>query len=790
VEDAIRQKVSQQQTASKKVEASSRPYQLGVSRGARYLPPRQDALSGGQVMPPPWPPRSSYWQTLQRVMRPRQRRRVPVVQQMSAVECGAACDTMILGYYGHHTSMEEIRDRTGVGRDGLSALDLVQAARSYGLRVRAIALQEPDLRDVALPAIVHWAFNHFLVVEDWSERSVGVVDPASGRRRMTTQQFDAGFTGVVIMLEPGEQFVPRLPTASRTLSSYVITYVKRMPIMLLQIIGASLLLQVFGLAVPVLTEVVVDQIIPLNMTNILGWLGIGLLILLLAQFVTLQLRASLLVYLQARLDTHLMPDFVEHLLLLPARFFEQRSNGDLLARVSSNTAIRDLVGTHLAAAILDSGLVVTYLALLLAQSLPFGLLVLAIGAAQVIVLLLSSGALQACAGRELEAQGKMQGYLSELLTGMATVKAAGAEQQAFEQWSNLFSDQVNQSVRQNYLSASINTVMSSLNAVSSLGLLWMGAIQVLAGTMQVGTMLALVALSSVILVPLESLVTSGQELQMIRAHLQRLVEVLEAAPEQQAQQVHAPPRLTGRIWLDQVSFQYDPQGQKVLQDITVQIEAGQKVALVGRTGSGKSTLGKLLLGLCQPTEGEICYDDIPLPVMNYQQVRTQCGVVLQDVHVFNGSIRQNITFYNPELNLAQVIEAAKIAGLHDEIMQMPMGYETVVSEQGSSLSGGQRQRLALARALVHAPVILLLDEATSSLDVITERVVERNLDALGCTQIVIAHRLSTIRNADRILVLDQGRIVESGSHEELVKQNRYYAQLIRNQLSAEEQKTC
>ncbi len=727
---------------------------------------------------------------LQRVMRPRQRRRVSMMQQMSAVECGAACVAMILGYYGHHTSMEEIRDRTGVGRDGLSALDLVQAARSYGLRVRAIALQEPDLRDVRLPAIVHWAFNHFLIVEDWSERSVGVVDPASGRRRMTAQEFDAGFTGVVIMLEPGEQFVPRLPTASRTLSSYVITYLKRMPIMLLQIIGASLLLQVFGLAVPVLTEVIVDQIIPLNITNILGLLGIGLLILLLAQFVTLQLRASLLVYLQARLDTHLMPAFVEHLLLLPARFFEQRSNGDLLARVSSNTAIRDLVGTHLVAAILDSGLIVTYLALLLVQSLPFGLLVLAIGALQVLVLLLSSGALQARARRELEAQGKMQGYLAELLTGMATVKAAGAEQQAFEQWSNLFSDQVNQSTRQNYLSASINTIMSSLNEVSSLGLLWMGAIQVLQGTMQVGTMLALVALSSVILTPLESLVTSGQELQMIRAHLQRLVDVLEAAPEQEVQQVHAPPRLSGRIRLDQVSFQYEPQGQKVLQDITVQIEAGQKVALVGRTGSGKSTLGKLLLGLCQPTVGEICYDDIPLHRLNYQQVRAQCGVVLQDVYVFNGSIRQNITFYNPELSLAQVIEAAKIAGLHDEIMQMPMGYETMVSEQGSTLSGGQRQRLALARALVHAPVILLLDEATSSLDVITERVVERNLDALGCTQIVIAHRLSTIRNADRILVLDQGRIVESGSHEELVKQNRYYSRLIRNQLSAEEQKVC
>lgn len=719
------------------------------------------------------------------VKRIRKQRRVPVIQQMSAIECGIVCLAMILGYYGHHVSIEELREATAVGRDGLSALRLVQAARAYGLRIRALSLPEPDLCDVRLPAIVHWAFNHFLIVERWSKRFVDVVDPALGRRRMTVKEFDAGFTGVVIMLEPGEQFLQQRSLAPGILCSFIMPYIKQIPTVLLQILGATLLLEAFGLVVPVLTAVLVNQIIPQHLTSILPIVGIGLIILLLAQLVILQLRTSLLVYLQARMDTHLMPTFVDHLLLLPTRFFEQHSNGDLLARVSSNTAIRDLVGTQLVASLLDGSLVVTYLLLLFSQSWKFGLVVVAVGSLQVLVMILSAGTLRQYARNQLKARGKTQGYLSELLTGFATVKAAGVEQSVFDQWANLFSDQVNQSVHQNYLSSSIDTVMFSLYSVSSLGLLWLGAIQVIQGSLQLGTMLALIALSTAILLPLESLVSRGRQFQTIRAHLERLSDVLEARPEQQMQEVHSPPQLTGCIQLHQVSFQYDPQGEKVLQDITVQIEAGQKVALVGRTGSGKTTLGKLLLGLCQPTEGEICYDDIPLNSLNYQQVRAQCGVVLQDVHIFTGSIRQSITFYNSDFSMERIIEVAKIAELHDDIMQMPMGYETLVSEKGATLSGGQRQRLALARALIHSPAILLLDEATSSLDVITEEAVEHHLNALKCTQIIIAHRLSTIRNADKILVLDQGRIVESGSHQELVAQNGYYAQLIHSQLAAQ-----
>ena len=725
---------------------------------------------------------SPFWKLLLTVIVSLSRRRVPVLMQLGEVECGAACLAMVLSYYGRKTSVSEIRERCGVGRDGLSALSLVQAARSYGLRVRAISLQPTDFRFVSLPAIVHWEFNHFLVVERWSPRFVDVVDPASGRRRLSAEEFDTGFTGVVLMLEPGARFDRRTITSPLTLRAYLMNYLKRAPLMFAQIMVATLLLELLGLAVPVLTEVVVDQVLPFHMNTILPFLAAGLLIFVLSQLVIMLLRALLLIYLQARLDTHVMLTSFEHLLTLPLPFFLRHSSGDILSRLASNTVIFDLLSNQLLSTILDGSFVIVYLAILLSQSLAFGLLVAAIGLLQVVLLLGSTGPMRALASRELEAQGKAQGYETEVLVGVETLKAAGAEQRVFQQWSNLFFNQLNSSLRRNYLSSVIQTLISTLSALSPLLLLWFGAIEVLNHTMSVGAMLALNALAAAFLAPLASLVSAGQELQLVRSHFERIADVLAAEPEQEVQRVQQPPRLTGRIELESISFQYDPDAPKVLRDITVQIEAGQKVAIVGRTGSGKSTLGKLLLGLLTPTGGEIFYDGLPLRSLNYQAVRAQFGVVMQEAAIFSGSIRQNIGFNDPNIGMEKIVKAAQAAALHEEIVQMPMGYETFVSEGGNVLSGGQRQRLALARALAHTPAILLLDEATSSLDMLTEQRVEHNLNALACTQIIIAHRLSTIRHADVILVLDEGTLVESGSHEELLARNGYYARLIRSQL--------
>jgi ATP-binding cassette subfamily B protein len=714
------------------------------------------------------------------------RRRVPILTQLSEVECGAACLAMILCYYGRHTGITEIREQYGIGRDGLSARDLVNAARSYGLRVRSVSLHNSSLHSLRLPAIVHWDFNHFLVVEHWNPKHVDVIDPALGRRRLTTQEFDAGFTGVVLLLEPGTQFVRHAASAQTTVRSYIFHYMKQSPAILLQILAASLLLQVLGLSIPLVTKIVVDQVIPLNARELMPVLGVGLLFLLLAELVIMSLRSWLLTYLQARIDLQIMPSFFEHLLTLPLRFFQQRSSGDILTRVASNTTIRDLVSTHLIAALLDGSTVLVYFVLLLTQAPTYGILVFAIGVLQLLLLLCSAPALRARSLRTLEATGRTQGYVTEVLSGIVTLKAAGAEQRCFQQWSNLFVQQLNSSVRQNYLSEMIGNLMHLLSMLAPLALLWWGTVLALSGAMELGTMLALNALAVALLAPLESLVESGLQLQIVRAHLERISDVVEAEGEQDIQRAQHPPRLKGAIKLEHVNFRYDRQAPLVLEDLNVSIAPGEKVAIVGETGSGKTTLGKLLLGLYAPSEGEILYDSIPLRALNYQEMRMQFGAVMQEATIFSGSIRHNIAFYNPELTMEDIMSAARTAALHDDIMHMTMEYETLVAEGGRALSGGQRQRLALARALANTPAILLLDEATSSLDVKTERIIEQNLASLPCTQIIIAHRLSTIRHADTILVLDEGRIVERGTHQELMQRHSYYAELIQHQLASGE----
>lgn len=713
-------------------------------------------------------------------------RRVPVVRQLSALECGAACLSMILSYHGRRTRLAELREKLGIGRDGATALAIARAARAEGLRVRAYSLAPGDFKHVQLPAIVHWEFNHFVVVERWTPGKVQIVDPAIGRRHLTAEEFDEGFTGVVMMFEPGVHFQAGSSTSRPLWRRYLLKYILQTPGLLLQIIAASLALQVLGLALPVFTKVVVDFILPGRLNDVLTLAGIGMALLVLSQAVTSYLRAAILIYMQTRLDSRMMLDFFEHLLALPFDFFQQRSSGDLLMRLSSNSVIRELLTSQTLSVILDGSLVLVYLCIILSQAPAFGLIVLSIGTLQVTLLLLTTRRVQRLMQRDLSAQAESQSYLVEALTRIETLKASGAEDRALEHWSNLFFNQLNISLQRMHLSTVIETCMTTLRIFSPILLLWFGAHRVLAGTMSLGTMLALNALAGAFLTPLSSLISNGQRLQLVGSHLDRIADVLEAEAEQDPAGVEPAPKLTGRVELNEVDFRYAPDAPLVLKKISLSIEPGQKVALVGRTGSGKSTLGKLLLGLYTPSGGEILYDGLPLQTLNYRSLRSQFGVVLQESLLFSGSIRQNIAFNDPSLSLERVVEAARLAVIHDEIMQMPMEYETLVSEGSAGLAGGQCQRLALARALAHDPALLLLDEATSHLDVVTERQVDQNLSGVSCTRIVIAHRLSTIRNSDLILVLDQGQIVERGSHQTLLAEGGHYADLVRTQLDVEE----
>jgi ABC-type bacteriocin/lantibiotic exporter with double-glycine peptidase domain len=706
------------------------------------------------------------------------RRRVPVLQQLNAVECGAACLAMVLSYHGRGTRVAEVREQLTVGRDGASALALANAARSLGLRVKAFSVEPSALARVPLPAIVHWEFNHFMVVERWSEHAVEVVDPASGRRTLVPEEFNAGFTGVVLVLEPGVNFEQRRSVGRTGWRAYVGRYAQHLRGMALAIVAASVVLQLLGLVLPLFTRTLIDEVIPFHAAHLVTVLGLGAALLLLMQVVTSYVRSVLLLGLGARLDGHIMLGFFEHLLALPFRFFEQRTSGDLLMRLGSNVVIRETLTNQTLAMALDGLLVVGYLALLMTLEPSIGALVLVAGVLQVAVLIGVRPRAQALLQKELAAQAGSQSYLIEALAGIATLKASGGEERALERWTDLLVPQLNVTARRGHLTALVDAALMTLRLGAPLLLLWVGVLRVLDGSLSLGTMLALNMLGTVVLTSLASLVTSGQQLQLVGVYLDRLADVLEAEPERDSPTAREARRLLGRIELRNVSFRYAPDTPWVFRDVSLIVEPGQKVALVGRTGAGKSTLIKLLLGLYRPTEGQILYDGVPLEEWSHRGLRQQLGVVLQEPFLFNGSVRQSISFNAPGLALDRVVEAASIAAIGDEISLLPMGYETPVGEGGAAVSGGQRQRLSIARAVAHRPSVLVLDEATSHLDVKTEAVIDANLSRLACTRVVAAHRLSTVANADQIVVLDEGQIVERGTPADLVALGGHYAALI------------
>lgn len=702
--------------------------------------------------------------------------RVPVVLQNTATECGAACLAMVLGHHGRRVGVHELSERLGVGRDGLSARALVEGAREYGLKARAFSLGPEDLARVPLPAVAHWEFSHFVVVERWSVDRVDVIDPGEGRRRLTAEEFDAGFTGVLLVFEPGEGFRRGSSSlAGAWRREFVRTLLQRRRGLLAQVIVASLLLQALGLALPLLSQLLIDRVIPARAADLLPWLGVGMALAGVAQFALAYLRAALLVAVRARADQELTEGVVEHLVALPYRYFTQRGTGDLVTRASSVSTLRDLLTGQIVTALLDGPLAVVYLVLVYLWDPVFGVALTTVVVLQSILLLSTTRRVHVLAQQELAAFSASQGSLIQTINGIETLKASGAERRAVEQWSAHFSQQLNADIRSGLTHGVLEAALSAIRVVTPLMLLWLGAWRVLDGELTVGALVALNSLAVTALTPLGSLMSSLQSLQQAGAHFDRLSDILASAPEpRQGIEVL---RLRGAIELREVGFRHDPRGPWTLRGISVAIRPGQKVALVGASGSGKSTLARLLLALHTPTEGEIRYDGVPAAELNLHTLRRQFGVVAQDPSLFHGSIRENIALNEPDAPLERIVAAAELAMLHEEIVAMPMGYDTMLTD-GGGLSGGQRQRLALARAVLSRPKILLLDEATSNLDSATEAAVEANLCWLPQTRIVIAHRLSTIRDADLILVLDAGRVVERGTHEELMRMGGRYAELI------------
>lgn len=710
------------------------------------------------------------------------RARIPFVQQTATSDCGVACLVMVLGYHGKRLSVDEVREVTGSGLEGTDARQLLEAGRWFGLRGRGVRVDEvEDLELLPRGSILHWEFNHFVVLDRVQRKGIEIVDPAGGRRRLTRNQVDEAFTGIAVILEPSEQFEKGRDTDTR-LRRYLRRFLQGSEV-LLRVVVLSLLLQLFALAVPFLIGILVDRVVPRDDREILTVLGAGLAVLVGFHFLASFTRAHLLIHLQTHLDARLSLDFLDHLVSLPYEFFQKRSAGDLMMRLNSNATVREMLTSGALSALLDGTLVSLYLLLLFVASWQIALLVLALGVARVAIFLVTRRRHRELMSESLHAQARSQSYQVELLAGIETLKGSGAEHRAVEHWSNLFVDVLNVSISRGRLSAAADSCLQVLAIGSPLIILFYGGLQVIDGRLTLGTMLAANALAVGFLEPLSKLVSTGFQFQFMRSYLDRITDVLETEREQESSRTRRPVRLRGQVRLEEVSFRYGPSLPFVVRNASLEIEPGAFVAIVGRSGAGKSTLANLLLGLFRPVEGRVNYDGVDLSELDLRSLRSQLGIVPQVPYLFGQSIRTNIALADPSLPMARIVEAARRAHIHDEILAMPLGYDTILADGGASLSGGQRQRLALARALVHRPAILLLDEATSALDAATEELIHRELGALECTRVVIAHRLSTVRDADTILVMEAGRIIERGRHEALLGREGAYASLVSRQVT-------
>ncbi len=714
---------------------------------------------------------------------PRKRVRTPSVLQMEAVECGAAALCMILQHHGKRVPLETVREACGVSRNGTKASAILKAAAGFGLNAKGLKREPEQLGSMRLPFIVFWNFNHYVVVEGFGKNKVFLNDPSGGPRTVTAEEFDQSFTGVALSFEKSPDFQPG--GEKRTLFRLIRPRLARNGVVFLYLALAMAALVIPGLVIPVMYKVYIDQVLVGGMHD---WLRPLLLAMLLACFVkalltTLQLTASLRQ--ETRLSVRFTSEFFWHVLRLPMDFFSQRWPAEIGGRLELNQSVASLLSGELALNAVNTVMVVAYAGLLMVYDPMLACIVIGLSFLNFPILRWAARRRKLNSRGLQQEQGKLVAVATTGLQMIETLKATGAETSFFARWAGHHAKVVNAEQKLGSTTQLVDAVPPLLLAINLALVLGVGGMRVIDGVLTVGMLIAFQSLTTAFTTPVNQLVSLGARLAETESQLIRLDDVLRNPedPEVKRDIKDAPAihtqKLTGELELRNLTFGYSKLDPPLLRELSVKVRPGQRVALVGASGSGKSTVAKLVTGLYQPWSGEILFDGKRRDELPRDLLCNSIAMVDQDIFLFRGQIRENLTLWDATLPERALLRSAKDAQIHDDISERPSGYAFQVDEGGRNFSGGQRQRMEIARALVGDPRILILDEATSALDARVEHMFDDALRRRGCTTIVIAHRLSTIRDCDEIIVLERGVAVERGTHDEMLRNDGPYAKLIR-----------
>ena len=704
---------------------------------------------------------------------------------MEAVECGAAALGIILGYYGRVVPLEELRLACGVSRDGSKAVNIVRAARTYGLLAKGYKKESDELQSMAPPLVAFWNFNHFLVIEGFGKRGAYVSDPASGRRVASYEEFDRAFTGVVLTFEPGPDFQkggarPSLVAALRQRlrsSEWALAFV----------VLVSLALVVPGIVIPLFSQIFIDQYLVQGSREIIVPLVLGMLLTAFLRAALTWLQQHYLLRLQTKLAVGMSSTLFWHILRLPLEFYGQRHAGEVGSRVAINDRIAQLLSGQLATTALNLITVVFYVVIMFQYDARLTLIGIFFAAVSIVVLRFASRKRIDSNQRLLVERGKLAGVSTSGLQSIETLKATGSEAEFFVRWAGLEARLVEAQQQLGRSTQIVSAVPPMLAALTTAAILGIGAVQVTAGALTIGMLVAFQSLMASFMAPIGQLVSLGTMLQETAGDLNRVDDVLRYEPDPQVPATFSagattvpgmPVKLSGHLRLRNLTFGYSRLDPPLIDGFDLTLEPGSRVALVGPSGSGKSTIAKLVTGLYQPWSGEILFDGNPRAEVPHGVLTSSLAMVDQDISLFEGTVTENLTLWDATVPETTVVQAARDAAIHDDIATRPGGYQSMVEEAGGNFSGGQRQRLEIGRAFVSDPTLMIFDEATSALDPATERIIDDNVRRRGCTCLIVAHRLSTIRDCDEIIVLEWGKVVQRGTHEQMRAVDGPYARLI------------